>query len=728
MSAGASIELLAPAGEFASGYYAFEGGADAVYLGLPSFSARSGAGNFSHEELRRFLTLARERSKKVYVALNTIIQDAELEAFLSCAADLEFLGVDGIILQQVSLASPLVSYFPRLELHASTQAACKTADGLKFLKDLGFHRVVLPRELGLRSIEELRTSVPDIELEVFIHGALCFSFSGMCLASGLLLNRSANRGECAQLCRSSFSENAQSTFAFSCCDLQLGENVARLKDMGVASLKIEGRMKGPKYTMAVCAYYRALLNGQLSDEALVRANRAFARTPTEGFLRSSKGHRLLNLEFPGHIGIRLGDVMRMDRWRFFIKLEHDLFKRDGIQFQEATSIIPVALSVESIHDEQDRELYHAKRGNFVWVTTERLPAKTAEVRLISSRADDLKSVNPGSFAPLKHLIRVKLTLTAQAIEAAWTFRDQEHDFQMPVNWDVRRGATTIETVITQKFSESGNTQITLIPEICVASDCPEKPFLPPSLLKQLRNQLIEAVETSITQRNLAIIELALNTGVRSPNSAYSIGGLPGERSVINPGRHVDSVRPELPFVRIEHLQEPHQLADFQGRYWAPLDPYPLDVPLYNQMIEALCGELGERLVLGINSVDHFRFVREMHCKYGCKIFGDFFFYMANRFDIGLLNGFFASDDSIPVIGAYDWVERSHSAPIGALTVIADKKNIPAFFSAICFAKHSKGEDCAKCTQRSWRYELSNRGNRYCVCVQDCRTYMFLENI
>ena len=198
-------ELLAPGGSFHAAYHAIEAGADGVYLGLRDFSARKAAANFDFEQLARIRGLAGDRGRRVYVALNTVVRDDEIGRLAEILARLEALAVDGVIVQDLGVAALARRHFPSLALHASTQMAVHNAAGLAELVQLGFRRVILSRELTLAEIADLRRARPDLELEVFVHGALCYSFSGVCLASWALTGRSGNRGDCAQICRGRFS-------------------------------------------------------------------------------------------------------------------------------------------------------------------------------------------------------------------------------------------------------------------------------------------------------------------------------------------------------------------------------------------------------------------------------------------------------------------------------------------------------------------------------------------
>ena len=224
------IELALPAGKLENGIVAFKRGADAIYFGLKEFSARKGAGNFSLEDLSKINKLAKDNNKKYYITINTLVDDLELERAYELLKLIEPYKPDGIIVQDLGIINLIKKEFSTLPLHGSTQLAVHTINGVKELKALGFERVVLSRELTLKEIEEIRKACPDIELKVFIHGALCYGFSGLCMASHIITGRSANEGECAQICRTYFKdkESGENIYPFSLCDMRAGELVKRL--------------------------------------------------------------------------------------------------------------------------------------------------------------------------------------------------------------------------------------------------------------------------------------------------------------------------------------------------------------------------------------------------------------------------------------------------------------------------------------------------------------------
>ena len=249
-------ELLSPAGDIEAAYSAFYFGADAVYLGLRQFSARAEAVNFTPAELDEITAYAHSIGKKVYVAVNTVMQESELPALLETLAVCERCRVDAVIVQDWGVARLVRRVFPTLVLHASTQMAIHNLAGALAMKRMGFSRVVLARELSLPEIRQIQAE-SGLEVEVFIHGALCYSYSGLCLFSSMTTGRSANRGKCVYSCRDTFRLNGRQYHPFSMKDLALEKEVLKLPGL---SLKIEGRKKTALYVGAVTDYYRRILD------------------------------------------------------------------------------------------------------------------------------------------------------------------------------------------------------------------------------------------------------------------------------------------------------------------------------------------------------------------------------------------------------------------------------------------------------------------------------------
>ncbi len=291
-----SLELLAPGGSFEALKAAVGAGADAVYIGASKFSARQNAANFDDEELKRAVAFCNIRGVKVYLAINTLIYDGELSEALKVAKTAYESGVSGYIVQDLGLSHLLSEKFD-IPVHGSTQMTIFDKSGLDYLKNRGIKRVVLARELRKHEISSLARDT-DMELEVFCHGAICMSYSGQCLMSSFLGGRSANRGNCAQPCRLPYSVSGKTGYFLSPKDLSLLHEIPDLIDMGVYSLKIEGRMKGPAYVASAVKAFRSVIDKgfcEAKDEE--RLVRAFARGGefTKGCYGYVKGRDMMNV-------------------------------------------------------------------------------------------------------------------------------------------------------------------------------------------------------------------------------------------------------------------------------------------------------------------------------------------------------------------------------------------------------------------------------------------------
>ena len=281
-------EILAPAGSMESLIAAVRCGANAVYLGTKGINARRGATNFTFEELKQAVEYCHARDVKIYLALNILMSDSERElAYKTVEAGLS-LGVDAFIIQDLGLAKIIHSHFPTARMHASTQCSVNSPEGFKALEKMGFVRAVLPREMSLDEIREIRQAT-DMELEMFVHGALCMCVSGQCYLSAMLGGRSGNRGLCAQPCRLGFSADASRSCDLSLKDLSLIGNINEIAQAGVVSLKIEGRMKRPEYVAAAVTSCKKAIDGEYSasDENTLKS--VFSRTGfTDGYFTGER--------------------------------------------------------------------------------------------------------------------------------------------------------------------------------------------------------------------------------------------------------------------------------------------------------------------------------------------------------------------------------------------------------------------------------------------------------
>ena len=341
------FELLSPAGSMESLKAGIQNGADAIYLGGSSFGARASATNFDNDELVEAVKYAKLRNVNIFVTVNTSIKEKEIEELISYTDFLYKIGVDAIILSDIGVAEVLRNRYPNMELHASTQISAHSLNDVLELKKVGFNRVVLARELSIEEIKEICDNV-DIDIEVFIHGAICVSYSGQCLMSSMLGDRSGNRGRCAQPCRQSYklinkttgkAIDVNGSYLLSPKDLCSIENIEKILDTGVKSLKIEGRMKRPEYVAVVTSRYRKTIdnyiNNKITDDkkALKEDLEAiFNRKFTSGYLMSKNGSDIINLDKPNNVGVKVGEVLSFNskKNKLKIKLSGKLSKGDGI--------------------------------------------------------------------------------------------------------------------------------------------------------------------------------------------------------------------------------------------------------------------------------------------------------------------------------------------------------------------------------------------------------------
>ncbi len=339
-----NIELLAPVGKMESLYAAVQNGADAVYLGGKLFNARKYASNFSNEELVEAVKYAHLRGVRVYVTVNILIDDSEMEAALDYIKYLYEIDIDGIIIQDIGLANLVSKLIPGMEIHASTQMTINNLEGAKFLYENGFTRVVLARETPIEEIKYISERSP-IELEVFIHGALCVSYSGQCLMSSMIGGRSGNRGSCAQPCRmpsSIVDENGKlvegwsKKHILSPKDLNTLSEIEKLVDAGVVSYKIEGRMKRPEYVATVVSAYREALDfgySKIKKSTLDDVEQIFNRGFTKGLTFNDFARDFISYDRPNNQGVYLGKVEYLGKDQVIIQLEENLEHGDGIEFQ-----------------------------------------------------------------------------------------------------------------------------------------------------------------------------------------------------------------------------------------------------------------------------------------------------------------------------------------------------------------------------------------------------------
>jgi len=331
-------EILSPAGNKESFLSAIHHGANAIYLGGLQFGARSQAQNFTTEEIVELIKYAHLYNVKVYVTVNTLIKENEFDEVVEFVEELYLNNIDAIIIQDIGLATYLLNVYPDIVLHASTQMNIHSLEQAKFIKSLGFKRIVLGRECSIETIKQIKENV-DIELEVFVHGALCMSYSGNCLMSSFIGKRSGNRGKCAQPCRLLYSldDNDKPSYLLSPKDLMTLDKLNQLLDIEVDSLKIEGRMKRSEYVGLVTKIYSEAVNSYYNKQqydfnaAFKQLKELFNREFTKGYIFNENNKDFTNVKFSNHIGIKVGNVFKVSDNYIYIKLLEPLVNGDSIR-------------------------------------------------------------------------------------------------------------------------------------------------------------------------------------------------------------------------------------------------------------------------------------------------------------------------------------------------------------------------------------------------------------
>lgn len=331
------MELLAPCSSKETFFAALNAGADAIYLGGKQFSARAYAENFTIEDIKECIDIAHAVNVEVHITVNTLLFEEEFEECFKMCEEYIALGVDALIIQDLGLISKIHRCYPNFPIHASTQLNVHNVSEALMLKKLGVTRIVMARESSLEDIKEIIKKT-HLEIEVFAHGALCVSCSGQCLMSSFIGNRSGNRGRCAQPCRlegkivTSEGKIISDNYPLSMKDLCTIENLPLFEQIGITSLKIEGRMKNQEYIYHTVKAYRDVLDGKKFDgEVEAKLKTAFNREYTKGFILNETGNKTLNQKTSSHIGLEIGKVTKITKNSFFLVLKEDLSLHDGLR-------------------------------------------------------------------------------------------------------------------------------------------------------------------------------------------------------------------------------------------------------------------------------------------------------------------------------------------------------------------------------------------------------------
>jgi putative protease len=508
-------ELLSPAGSLDAVRAAIANGADAVYLGVERFNARDEGAQLTLDELDVACRLARSRGRRIYLTLNTLLKPQELADALRLLGEAVDRGINAVIVQDLGLVRLIRQLYPDLEIHGSTQMTVHDPSAAEVLRDLGVRRVVLARENTLEDVAIIRGAVPELGLETFIHGALCISYSGQCFMSGMISERSANRGSCAQSCRKDYllsdaltGAQLDSGYLISARDLSAHEHLPALAELGVTCLKIEGRKKRPEYVATVTRSYRALL-GRLergeppaaTEEERRDLVQIYSRGFTGGMLGGRVGREYITRDHPDNRGVEIGRVVAFERGEVVLELETEVRAGDGLGFEPPGSTdgeafgftVERARSLPSANGKTRQAVASRKPVPMGWRVV-----RTAEVELLTRARDSYGSLATPS-GSRKIGIDVRVQGSAGSLLTVVFRLDGD---ELAVESDVALAPAERHrldvSLLRDQLGRLGDTPFAL--GAVDASDLAPDLFLPVSAINHIRQRAVQALMERVAQR------------------------------------------------------------------------------------------------------------------------------------------------------------------------------------------------------------------------------------
>ena len=499
ISSPVKTELLAPAGNLACALTAFDSGADAVYAGLNKFNARERTENFSVEDMGRLISYAHKVGKKVYITLNTLLKEFELSRLVEMIADLTYLKPDAVIVQDFGVLRIIREYFPELTIHASTQMGIHNSAGVSIAQDMGVERVILERQMTIKEIEEVQEK-SELELEVFIHGALCCSLSGCCTFSSWQGGHSGNRGKCKQPCRRRFFGEEGNGFFFSTQDLYSLDKIADFKRIGIASLKIEGRLRQPDYVHNVVTAYRMVLDAPMGEEGKVLKqarevlSHSLGRHWSEGFYTEKGLKSLIQHKSLGVSGALCGEVGRAGPGGFTVKVSRRIHVGDRIRIQPDSGDEGPALTITKMSMGK-RDVTRATRGEECYITCDK-PIPNGFVYKIGESADMMEN-RIARLPEFKPALKLDVKVRVYGLEFELQGLSRSFKWTKEINLEPAESRPLDEKRVVDGIAAVADSPF-LLGECSV--DIDGSYFLPASVLKSIRKELWnwigETLETS----------------------------------------------------------------------------------------------------------------------------------------------------------------------------------------------------------------------------------------
>lgn len=698
-------EILAPAGDLKIGIQAFKAGADAVYLGLKKFSARKSAANFDWDDLRIIKQYANDHQKKVYVAINTLIKQDEISQVMDALAFLDFLSIDAIIVQDLGLLNLSQSYFPQLTVHASTQMAINSIAGLLFAEKMGIKRVVLPRETTLTQIQQLRSQCPQMGLEIFIHGSLCYSFSGLCLASGLLTDRSANRGDCVQICRNYFTNDQGHLYPFSCNDLLLGENILSLQSLGVESFKIEGRLKDAAYVIAAVKLYRYILDTEPGDtdrlqELTNGSQHTFARSATSGYFFHPRGSQLVNPDYSKSLGQYLGIIQNIQGKKVVLDPPASLKIGDQLlALKPGFNTQAIKLSV----------IKPSPQGFEAFISGTLQPGDKLYLWKRAS-SPTLPVANPG--LRWKKKIQVTVKKDDKGLHFTTTLGQQRITQHYPVTLLTRTGTGNLLDSLNKALLSTGKSWtyglVTQIDPGLINL------FIPPAQLKKMARDFWPQVDQAFAQ----LIHTKAGSHLSSPSPTLPPASANNDFYACRQQLSPPNSAAGIPFAHPQDLNSIGNLSCLGGCVYIPIHPFLSDDNYYRLLSNLIHGYPDHIFVLGLNNPAHVYWLAQQQFT-TVRYWIDYSLYIANLSSWDLINRMLPN---YICEGVYHWLEQVSPGWGGS---IQDRSQLPLFISLGCVKKNlpSQSNPCSTCTG-SFLMPLKHNQKKFVLQAQDCINYFF----
>ena len=692
-------ELLAPAGDIEAAYAALYYGADALYLGLKKFSARATALNFDENELDEITAYAHHLKRKIYVTINTVIQQEELPELLKSLDLCAKCKVDAVILQDLGVAHLIKTQYPELQMHASTQMAVHNKQGALFLKSLGFSRVVLARELNIAEINDI-ASIEGLETEVFIHGALCYSYSGICQFSAIEYAKSANRGKCLYPCRALFEENSSPKHLFSMKDMALSEDIKKIK---ATSLKIEGRKKSALYVAAVTDYYRHILDGDSPDKVKAENIKQIFSRPWCRFHLNGKDKAVIDPDFVGHRGLKIGQIENIVKGKLFLTPTHAINLYDGLQIDVWNKEKPFGFSVQRIV-QNGQNVFEAKPFESVEIELPKgypVLKKGMDVYLASSSrvkgAYDYAKPKPKEFQN-----RTKINVSAEVFNDKIRASSGDFVFEVEGRFDAAQNTDKVYDSFLKSFEKTGDTKFELNH---FELKNPHHLFVPASMMNDLRRGLYQKITPDAKQGHLSFVP---------PKSQKQTKGFIIKTDNLKNLELLDSEK----FEEIVYLisSEP----DFETLAALPKEKMRIALPAVCRKPELFDAAIKKLLTLGYNKweiANYWALQMIDTKKYDLALAP--FIYMMNTEAVlmaqraGVKRISFALEDTLENIKMLNEL-----SPLKTSLVLY--QDVPLFTSAVCIRKN----DCAHCSFGEKWMSLKKDGKSFDALSIPCQTMLF----